>query len=304
MLPAPVRWPVPGVARADAPRTARRTGRQWLTRAPRTRRGAARFRPVKSADRVLAVLECLATAGRRRSLSEISRELDIPVSSLHAILRTMQRRGWLEADETGMRFSVGVEALRVGSAYAQADDVLHRAEPVLDWLSEQTGETVHYGRLEGAHIVYLAKRESHHSLRIYSAIGRRIPAHAAALGKAILAGHNDENVRSILGSSPPALTKRTRTTVEALGRDLARARRLGYATETEECDEGLGCVAVAVPDRSPPRDAMSVAVPTARLKPARVRELAGVLREAQAMLSERLALPWEASEAGFLRDLD
>jgi DNA-binding IclR family transcriptional regulator len=226
------------------------------------------------------------------------------VSSLHAILRTMQRRGWLESDATGMRFGVGVEALRAGSAYARADDVLHRAEPVLDWLSDQTGETVHYGRLEGAHIVYLAKRESHHSLRIYSAIGRRIPAHAAALGKAILAGHNDDDVRSVLGSSLPALTKRTRTTVDALLRDLAKARRLGYATETEESDEGLGCVAVDVPDRTPPRDAMSVAVPMARLKPARVRELADVLLEGRAMLTERLALPLAISEAGFLRDLD
>jgi DNA-binding IclR family transcriptional regulator len=265
---------------------------------------SARFRPVKSADRVLAVLELLAAAPRRQSLSEISRVLDIPVSSLHAILRTMQRRGWLETDATGMRFGIGVEALRAGSAYARADDVLHRAEPVLDWLSDQTGETVHYGRLEGAHIVYLAKRESHHSLRIYSAIGRRIPAHAAALGKAILAGHHDDDVRTILGPSLPALTRRTRTTVDDLLRDLAKARRLGYATETEESDEGLGCVAVDVPDRTPPRDAMSLAVPMARLRPARVRELAGLLREARAMLTERLAVPAPISEVGFLRDLD
>jgi DNA-binding IclR family transcriptional regulator len=262
------------------------------------------FRPVKSADRVLTILETLATSPSRRGLSDIGRELGIPVSSLHAILRTMQHRGWLETDETGTRFGIGVEALRVGSAYARADDVLARAEPVLDWLSDETGETVHYGRLEGSHIVYLAKRESHHSLRIYSAIGRRISVHASALGKAILAGHRDEQVRSIVGDAPQALTKRTRTTVEALLRDIAKARRLGYATETEESDEGLGCVAVAVPDRSPPRDAISLAVPTARLKPERVQELATILRRGQTMLSERLALPWPVTEAGFLKDLE
>jgi DNA-binding IclR family transcriptional regulator len=263
-----------------------------------------RFQPVKSADRVLAILELLASSTRRYGLSEISRALDIPVSSLHAILRTMHRRGWLEADESGTRFGIGVQALRVGSAYARADDVLARAEPVLDWLSEQTGETVHYGRLEGAHIVYLAKRESHHQLRIHSSIGRRIPAHAAALGKAILAGHTDPQVRSMLGTTLPALTPRTRTNVATLLRDLAQARRQGYATEREESDHGLGCVAVAVPDRVPPRDAISLAVPTARLNAARVRELAALLRRAQAMLSERLSLPWPVSEGGFLRDLD
>lgn len=264
----------------------------------------ARFQPVKSADRVLAILESLAGSAGRRSLTDIGRELSIPVSSLHAILRTMERRGWLETDETGTRFGIGVEALRVGSAYPRTDDVLVRAEPVLDWLSEQTGETVHYGRIEGAHIVYLAKRDSRHSLRIYSAIGRRIPAHAAALGKAILAGHRDAEVRAILGDSLPALTRKTRTSATALLRDLARVRKVGYATETEESDQGLGCVAVAVPDRVPPRDAISLAVPTARLNADRTQELATLLRRSQTMLSEKLALPWPITESGFLRDLD
>lgn len=269
-----------------------------------SRGGAARFRPVKSADRVLAILEWLAAKGESQSLSEISRDLEIPVSSLHAILRTMERRGWLETDPTGIRFGIGVEALRVGSAYARADDALARAEPILDWLSDQTGEAVHYGRLEGAHIVYLAKRESRHPLRIHSSIGRRIPAHAAALGKAILAGHSDTDVSALLGSPLPALTRRTRTSVKSLLRDLARARKLGYATETEESDQGLGCVAVAVPGRMPPRDAISLAVPTARLNATRVRELAALLREAQRGLAQGVTTPRPLSDTGFLRDLD
>jgi DNA-binding IclR family transcriptional regulator len=146
------------------------------------------FVPVKSADRVLAILELLAAGQRRYSLSEIGHELDIPLSSLHGILRTMQRRRWLEVDETNTRFGVGPQALLVGSSYPRSDPLVARADPVLDWLSERTGETVHYGRLEGTFIIYLAKRESRYQLRIYTAVGKRIPAHAASLGKAILAG--------------------------------------------------------------------------------------------------------------------
>lgn len=259
---------------------------------------------MKSADRVLEILEWLAACEKPQTLSQVSRGLGIPVSSLHAILRTMERRGWLEADESGTSFAIGVEALRVGSSYARLDDVLRQVEPVLDWLSDETGETVHYGRLEGAHIVYLAKRESHHPLRIYSAIGRRIPAHAAALGKAILAEHTDAEVKLILGSSLRALTKRTRRDVKTLLSDLVKARRLGYATETEESDEGLGCVAIAVPDRTPPRDAISLAVPTARLSAKRVRELGKLLLEAQDRLATTLAHPQSRPDKGFLRNLD
>lgn len=62
-----------------------------------------RFQPVKSADRTLEVLESLAAAPARRTLAELARELGVPKSSLHGLLRTMTRRGWVEADPTGTR---------------------------------------------------------------------------------------------------------------------------------------------------------------------------------------------------------
>src|SRR5262247_1527598 len=135
---------------------------------------------VKSADRTLEVLEALAAAPRRQSLVELCAALDIPRSSLHGLLRTCTARGWVEADETGTRFGIGLRALRVGASYVDTDDEIQRLQPVLDRLSAQFGETVHLGRLDGCDVVYLAKRESTHPLRLFSAIGRRLPAHATA----------------------------------------------------------------------------------------------------------------------------
>jgi DNA-binding IclR family transcriptional regulator len=258
-------------------------------------------RTVKSADRALAVLELLSTGPRRRSLSEISRELDIPVSSLHAILRTMRRRMWLDVDETGTRFSIGVQALLVGSAYVRVDDAVARAQPVLDWLSDQTGETVHYGRLEGTDVVYLDKRGSRYPLSIHSAVGRRIPAHASALGKAIVAGHAEERVAELFRWPLQALTPHTVTGRDALLAELRGTRQRGFATETEECDQGLGCVAVSVPGRS--ADAVSLAVPTARLSGGRVNDLAELLLRARRMLAGELAVPRPGGGEGFLRGL-
>jgi DNA-binding IclR family transcriptional regulator len=261
------------------------------------------FRPVKSADRALAVLEFLASAPQRRSLSELSRELQIPISSLHSILRTLQRRKWLEADPTGTRFGIGVRALTVGSTYARTDDVLARAQPVLDRLNEESGETVHYGRLEGSQIIYLAKRESHHPLRIYSAVGRRIPAHATALGKAVLAQYDDDRAKALLAWPLATLTHNTRVEAADLLRDLADARRLGYATEKEESDTGLACLAVAVPDQNPARDAISLAIPTARLNRSRRNTLASLLLTARTTLRDPTSRP-PADTEGFLRNLN
>ncbi|MFB7494465.1 IclR family transcriptional regulator, partial [Streptomyces sp. NPDC056161] len=127
---------------------------------------------VKSAARVLEVLELLGQDGARLSLAEMASAMAVPKSSLHAVLRTMHGRRWVDVDPSGTRYSLGLKALLTGTAYLAGDDVASLAGPVLDTLAEETGEAVHLGRLDGTHIVYLAKRESRHALRMYSAVGR------------------------------------------------------------------------------------------------------------------------------------
>ncbi|MBO4209926.1 IclR family transcriptional regulator [Micromonospora echinofusca] len=250
------------------------------------------FQPVKSAGRALDVLEALAAAPSGRSLVELARALEIPKSSLHGILRTMTQRGWVEADPTGSRFSLGVRALQVGAAYLEADDTTGLLGGVLDQLSARFGETVHLGRLDGAHIVYLAKRESVHPLRLYSAIGRQLPAHATALGKALLAERPDEVVDRMLHWPLPALTARTVTDPAQLHAELATIRSQGYAVDREENTEGIVCFAVVVPLVEPAVDAISLSIPVARLSAgtqervvAALREAAGQVRAARALLS-------------------
>jgi DNA-binding IclR family transcriptional regulator len=235
---------------------------------------------VKSAGRTLDVLEALADAPQRCSLVELARTLDIPKSSLHGILRTLIRRGWVEADATGTRFGLGIRALQVGAAYLESDDAAGLLAGVLDRLSAQFGETVHLGRLEGAHVVYLAKRESVHPLRLYSAIGRQLPAHATALGKVLLAERTDEAVDRLLTWPLPALTARTVTDPDDLHGELATIRRRGYAVDHEENTEGIVCFAVAVPLQSPATDAISLSVPAARLGPESEERIVTALRSA------------------------
>ncbi|MFE9201191.1 IclR family transcriptional regulator [Micromonospora sp. NPDC007230] len=257
-----------------------------------------RFQPVKSADRTLEVLEALAASGHRRSLVDLARSLDIPKSSLHGILRTMMQRGWVEADETGTRFGLGVRALQVGAAYLETDDTVSLLAGVLDDLSQQFGETVHLGRLDGPNVVYMAKRESVHPLRLYSAIGRRLPAHATALGKVLLAERTDEAVRGLLSWPLAALTPDTITDPDALYEDLAATRERGYAIDNQENTEGLACFAVAAPLHSPAVDAVSLSIPIARLGPGLEERIAGALsrsvsqvRAARGLLSDRPPSP-------------
>jgi DNA-binding IclR family transcriptional regulator len=249
-------------------------------------------RPVKSADRTLDILEWLAQAGERTTLGELSRELEIPKSSLHALLRTMQRRGWVESDAAGSRFGLGVRALLVGTSYVDSDDAVVAAADTLDWLSATLGETIHYGRLDGADIVYLAKRPSTHPLRLYSAIGRRLPAHTTALGKALLAEQSLDEVRERLGPNPTRLTDNTITAWRDLAEEFARVRERGFATDAEENTIGIHCFAVAV-GPAPRSDAISCSVPVARLTADMRRAILTALRGALERLGSR---SWEAGQ--------
>lgn len=247
------------------------------------------WQPVKSADRTLEILERLA-AHPGRSLVELARELDIPKSSLHGILRTMARRGWVETDPTGTRFGLGMRALQVGAAYLEADDAVGMLSVVLDRLAAELGETVHLGRLDGANVVYMAKRESIHPLRLYSAIGRHLPAHATALGKALLAGLPPATVDALLPRPLPALTAHTITDPAALRTELDVIAGQGWSMDRQENTEGIVCFAMAVPLRAPATDAISISIPAARVTGSTQEKVLDALRRALAGVRAARAL--------------
>ncbi|TKA01185.1 IclR family transcriptional regulator [Actinacidiphila oryziradicis] len=220
---------------------------------------------VKSADRTIDVLELLASAPRRLTLSEIHRELGVPKSSLHNLLQTLVARSWLETDERNSTYAIGMRALRAGASYLERDPVIEAAWPLLTHLRDELNETVHLARLDGSDIVYLASRESAHHLRSSSRIGRRLPAHTTGLGKALLAVRTDEEVAALLPQELRPLTPDTVTDLETLIGELNQARRDGYIFERAQNTPGLGCFAVVISRRQPAIDALSCSVPLVRL---------------------------------------
>ncbi len=232
---------------------------------------------VKSAHRTIEILELLADRADRLTLSELRRELGVPKSSLHALLQTLVAGGWLETDDRGTSYGIGLRALRIGTAYLEHDVTTEAAGPVLARLRRELDETVHLARLDGADVVYLASRESAHHLRSSSRVGRRLPAHATALGKALLATRTDQEVEALLPSRLVALTPDTVTTQAGLCAKLAATRVRGWSFEQGQNTPGLGCFGVAVPTRQPVVDALSCSVPLARLTDERGTKIVAAL---------------------------
>lgn len=233
---------------------------------------------VKSAVRTVELLEFLAARQDRPTrIREISEALDMPRSSAHALLRTLMAEGWVRADDSGTLYGIGIRALLVGTSYLDSDPYLPMITPFLDELRHDLDETFHLGRLDGTDVVYLATRESRQYQRTTNRVGRRLPAHATALGKALLADRFGDERDRHLPEVLEAVTPRTLTDRAALDDALGTAMVRGYATDDEENTAGVRCFAVALRYTRPAQDAISASVPLARLAPAREREIVDAL---------------------------
>ncbi|MEU5597487.1 IclR family transcriptional regulator [Streptomyces sp. NPDC020298] len=239
-------------------------------------------REVKSAARTVELLEVLAARGDRPArLQELADELGVPRSSMYALLQTLIGRGWVRTDVTGSLYGIGIHALLTGTGYLDSDPRVRAVRPCLDEASETLGETIHLGRLDGRDVAYLATRESHEYPRTISRVGRRLPAHAGALGKALLAERPDAE----LPEGPyEALTPNSRTTRESLAADLAETRARGYSVDREEGVLGIVGFGFALRYDSPAQDAISCSVPVARLTPGHEERIVAVMREIRAKI--------------------
>ncbi|MGP4014706.1 IclR family transcriptional regulator [Saccharopolyspora sp. 5N708] len=237
-------------------------------------------REVKSAARTVEVLEFLAARQNRPArLRELSEALGVPRSSLHALLRTLAKYGWVRADTTGTFYGIGIRALLAGTSYLDTDPYLPLIAPYLDELREQLDETFHFGRLDGHDVVYLATKESSQYLRPYSRVGRRLPAYSTALGKVLLASREGADRDAHIPDELTPLTPHTLTDRVALDADLATTRERGYAVDNEENTVGLRCFAVALRYADTPTDAISASIPIARLTDQRQLEVIEALRQ-------------------------
>jgi DNA-binding IclR family transcriptional regulator len=235
------------------------------------------IREVKSAARTVEVLEFLAARRNRPvTIRELCSELSAPRSSIYALLRTLTDLGWVRTDPTRSMYSIGIRALLAGTTYLDTDPLLRIVQPHLEELGKRLGETVHYGRLDGSDIVYLATQESPAYERKSNRVGRRLPAYATSLGKAVLANLGTD-VEAHLPEKLLPLTHHTITSRRKLKADLEASRKRGYAVDNEENTLGLRCFGVELDLDDSGGDALSCSVPLDRLSPPREQEIVNEL---------------------------
>jgi DNA-binding IclR family transcriptional regulator len=238
--------------------------------------------------KALSIIEILSSYSEEGiSLIELSSSLNMPKSTVHRYLATLLELRL--AERTGDdRFRLGTRVIELAGSYLAGSDLRKESESVLDEMAEKTGETVHLAVPSGAEVVYIAKVESRHTLRMFSYIGARLPMHCTALGKSILAFSADERVREVLPELSNPRTPHTITSEQALLQELDRIRVQGFALDNEENETGICCVGAPILDYTGQAiAAMSVSGPCDRMDQEYCIQLGPVLREAVLKISKR-----------------
>lgn len=244
---------------------------------------------VTAVVRAFRVLEAVAERNQI-GLSDLSRMLAVHKSTLYRFLATMCDLGYLRKLPNSEEYSLTLRLFHVGSAALDRIDVVQESRAPMEWLAEQTGETVHLAMRDSSSIVYLNKIDSSHTLRMYSRIGKHAPLYCTGLGKALLAWLPEEKVQSVLQEqSFHRYTDTTITDFEALLDELKAIRERGYSTDQEEHEAGIRCAAAPIFDASgEPSAALSVSWPTMRADGEPARRWGALVREAAAQVSQAI----------------
>jgi DNA-binding IclR family transcriptional regulator len=251
-----------------------------------------RLHSPQSVTRVIQILEALCASPGPIGLADLSRGLDVPKSSLAALLRGLAAADFVVLSEGAYR--LGPSAFGLGSALLEARRRFQSSDLVRDGmrrLAERSGETVLFAvRDEGAAaLTYVDVIESRNAVRFAVSVGDRRPLYCTAGGRMLLAAGSEEDLRRYFSRlKPQHLTAHTETNKRRLAEAIAQAREKGVAQTVDQASDGVTGTAAAIRNAAGTAiGALIVAAPSSRLHD-RGAELALLVLEAATGISRSL----------------
>ncbi len=241
---------------------------------------------VLTALRVLEEVSACQPAG----LSDLSRRLNLPKSTVQRCLRTLAEAGWLRSEERELtRWMLTPRAFSLGSLVLDDRNLRDIAMKHLSELQAATLEAVHLTVPDGDEVVLVERLDSAHHLRTFQPIGRRMPLHASSNGKAFLASLSDQEIERYLAQPLAQVTANTITEVAVLREQLAEIRLRGYAENHEELNNGVFAVGAAIcPADGRSVGALSVSAPALRMTAELMRQYGELVHAAAAAIAADL----------------
>lgn len=239
---------------------------------------------IQVVDRIARLLEGIANARGPVSLKYLAADSGLHPSTAFRILAALQQHDIVEKNESG-NYELGRRLLRLAQKVPVRSDLREIAKPILNWLRDQTGETVNLTVREGDEVIYVERAVPNRMMRVEQIIGSRAPLHVTAVGKLMLAEGGAAGCRAyVRRTGLPPYTVNTLTRQQLI-EAAKRCHAAGYAYDNEEAELGVGCIGVLVRNGNGEAVAgLSISAPRER----RRDEWIPLLQEAGARLSRQL----------------
>ncbi|VBB43214.1 Transcriptional regulator, IclR family (fragment) [uncultured Desulfatiglans sp.] len=243
-----------------------------------------------SLEKAIRILCLFDAETRERSAQEISNSLNIPLSTTYNYLKVFLRNDILSKDENSGKFRLGWKVFKLGVLAAANVSLLEIAAPYLLSIARRTQETVVLALIDGLDLLCVDTIESIRPVKLTMKRGARLPMHAGAPGKVLLAYNERSFLDEVIQSRGlPKVNRNTITDAKALGRELEVIREQGYSQSDSEVDSGAAALAVPILDYTG-RAVASVSL-IGSLEAILGRHRAGlveILKEASEGISEKL----------------
>jgi len=244
---------------------------------------------VRSVLLITGVMEALADE-KQLGVSELAARLDIHKSTVYRFLCSLKVLGYVRQNDENAKYGLSYKILDLAGRILSSIDVRQAARPIMERISDKTRETVHLATLEQTDAIYIDKIDSSQPLRMHSYIGQKIPIHASALGKVLLAWGPKHLLGDLLKKDKlKRFTDTSITEPEALQKEIQKVHSQGYAEDREESVPGVRCVAAPILDREGSVvAALSISIPSQRVNDERMGSLQKMVRAGALRISEHM----------------
>jgi len=258
--------------------------------APRDLRPVGDTQVLASVSNAARLLREFGKGDREIGVSELARRLGLGKSTTHRLLHTLTVEKLLEQDPETGTYRLALAMHELGASVQSAIDLHTAANPVIEQLRNITKETVQIAVLDGRHVVYVERRESPQTIRLFGRVGHRNDAHSTSTGKVLLAFLPDEDLDALMsGWRLPRKTPYTIGDQATLRAQLLQVRARGWAENVNESEVGVASIAAPIRDaRGVVVAAISIAGPLQRMEGATLRRYSRPVTEAAAAISRRL----------------
>jgi IclR family pca regulon transcriptional regulator len=245
---------------------------------------------VQSLERGLAVIKAFGPETPTLTLAEAAARTGLTRAAARRFLLTLAKLGYVGTDKK--MFWLRSRVLELGFSYLSSQPWWQVAQPVLEEAARTTQETCNIAILSGTEIVYVARVIAQRIISTNLGVGSRLPAHVTALGRVLLAGLDNDDVKEVMKQiSLEKLTKYTLDDKRKLQAAIEKVRKEGFALVDQELE--LGLLALAVPIKAPSGAvlaALGVSVSASRVSLDQLtKRILPVLRQSAAHISAGLS---------------